>query len=68
MNPMKDAHTKFEFARPEAIRAKKDFQKKKKRHREGDTRQQIHLQLQHFEFFLVFLFISVKIPGKKGTF
>ena len=52
MNPMKDAHTKFEFARPEAIRAKNRFsKKKKKRHREGDTRQQIHLQLHHFEFF-----------------
>jgi hypothetical protein len=39
----------IEFARPEAIRTKNRFKKKKQRHREGDT--QIHLQLQHLEFF-----------------
>ena len=38
MNPMKDAHTKFEFARPEAIRAKNRFSKKKKKNTGKETR------------------------------
>ena len=66
MNPMKDAHTKFEFARPEAIRAKNRFSKKKqkktqgRRHASADS-----FTATTFRVFLVFLFISVKIPGKK---